>query len=342
MLQSLKYGVKRGLQHIAARVGRHTRSLEIPQLLILMYHRILPIDDPRSQSEEPGMMVTPETFRMHLEVIKEHFNIVHLSHWLDYKQTDNHLEGNYCAITFDDGWADNYEYAYRTLKQFDIPATIFVVSELVGTNRLFWPERLAQLITTIAETTPEYWSSPDLSWLTDLPVSYGFNTQKPSQDQLSEIIAQLKNLNDVDIHKKIDQVATTLHHATTTHTPDLLNWDQITDMVSSGIIEIGSHTCRHIRLNKQIAPDQLIYEIAMSKQQIENHIGIPVKHFCFPNGDYTPEALTQVQSLYKGAVTTLTGWNTMDTDCYQLRRIAIHEDITKDKTAFLARISGWI
>ncbi|MDJ0806105.1 MAG: polysaccharide deacetylase family protein [Gammaproteobacteria bacterium] len=342
MLHPIKRTVKRGLQHFAARFGRHTRIYEAPQLLILMYHRILPKSDSRSLTEEPGMIVTPESLRLHLEIVNEYFKTIHLSHWIESQKTATKLHGNYCAITFDDGWSDNYEFAFPILKQLNVPATIFLVSEMIGTSRLFWPERLAQLILTIAEKYPEHWSSSTLSWISDLPVSYVFNAQPPSREQLSEIIDHTKKLKDLDIHQRLDRIEQELQLTDSTPYPALLNWDHINEMVTSGIIEIGSHTCQHIRLNNMISEDLLTHEVVSSKHQIEEHTGHSVKHFCFPNGDYTPEVLKQVKSHYKGAVTTEAGWNSIFTNSHQLRRIGVHEDIAKDRTSFLARISGWM
>lgn len=339
---SLKKIIKRGMQHIAVSFGRHARASKEPQLLILMYHRILPQNDERAKLEEPGMIVTPETFRMHMSLIKKYFNVLSLSQWIRCKNNGEKLPLHSCAITFDDGWADNYEFAFPILCELELPATIFLVSDMIDTNKKFWPERFALIISAIAQDHSSQWSHPVLDWIKNPSVSYQFTTVVPTQEELTELIANAKAFPDHEIHARLDKIEEVLKLSIQNNEASLLNWQQVSEMNDSGLVESGSHTCNHIRLNNKADDNVVEYEIMASKKQIEEKTGHVVKTFCFPNGDYSDKALELVRQYYEGGVSTEAGWNSVATDSCLLHRIGIHEDIAKDEIAFLARISGWM
>ena len=334
--------IKRGIQHAAAAFGRHNRSSKVPQLLTLMYHRILPQNDTRTMLEEPGMVVTPETFRQHIFFLKEYFNIIKLSDWIQMKRNGEELPSKTCALTFDDGWADNFEFAFPILKELNVPATIYLVSNMVGANEAFWPERLARLVTAISSNYPQFWAHPELRWLQKNPKNYRFSETLPTPEELSALIACAKEYPDQEIHDRISHIENVLQLDTGNHPPSLLNWQQVLKMVDSGLVEFGSHTCHHVRLNKHASAELIKKEIVNSKEEIEKNISQPIKTFCFPNGDYCPQSLELVKQNYMAAVTTQSGWNTADTDNHMLNRIGIHQDIAHDRISFLARISGWM
>jgi peptidoglycan/xylan/chitin deacetylase (PgdA/CDA1 family) len=307
-----------------------------------MYHRILPQDDKRSQAEEPGMTVRPETFRQHINILKHYFSIVKLADWIQLKSEGKELPSKSCAITFDDGWVDNFEFAFPILKETNVPATIFVVSDMVGKNEVFWPERLIRLINQISSHFPQYWSHPELKWLQQDSSNYRFSERLPTREELSALITCVKSYSDQEINDRLTHIETVLKTDTGTHFPSLLNWNQVTEMVSSGLVEIGSHTCHHVRLNEQTPVELIKSEVIDSKAEIEKNIAQTTKSFCFPNGDYCPLSLDLVRQNYLGAVTTQSGWNTADADIHKLQRIGIHQDIAHDRISFLARISGWM
>ena len=207
MKNPVKQLLKRGIQHIIAGSGPHRYAGKSPRLLVLMYHRILPVTDIRCRLEEPGMIVTPESFRLHLQTLREYFDMVKLSDWLERRANGDTLPARACAITFDDGWADNHEFAYPILQAENTPATIFLVSDMLGTKRVFWPERLAEMVSRLTELPSADWSRDELSWLRSMVKDYTFDGQTPSREQLSSIIASVKVLSDTEIHRRLDIIA---------------------------------------------------------------------------------------------------------------------------------------
>lgn len=339
----LKSFLKRCFQIAAANLGKHRFSLvEEPELLILMYHRILPEGDERLRYEEPGMSVTPESFEVHLQTLKKEFDVMALDDWIERKQTGQKLPRKACAITFDDGWADNYEYAFPLLKKHRFPATIFLVSEYIGTDARFWPERLARLVVAVAEQCPEQQAHQSLAWLPFAETGIELSAAVPNREQLSQLIVASKSMSDEQIHQNIDKALQALELDISSDKASILSWEQLAEMDASGLVEYGSHTCTHARLNDSMDALEIKRQISESKRLLKERLGQKVELFCFPNGDYTNDTLEVVIRHYNAAVTTSTGWNVKSSDSYRLRRVGVHQDIAYDRIAFLGRISDWM
>ena len=338
----LKRVLKRSAQTAVAAIAPHLWRHRSNMLLVLMYHRILSRDDPRREIEQPGMVVCADTFRLHLAVLKRHFQIVKLKDWTDAVTTGAPIPPRACAITFDDGWRDNFENAYPALREAGVPATIFLVSDVVGTNKTFWPERLGMaLLRGLRDYGDDLFSVSAFAWLSELGDVKTSLEATVIRDSIDRIISAAKRYPDALLEDRLDDMERQLP-TQRLHSPSLLSWDQAREMVKSGLVDIGSHTRRHVLLTEAITDDMLEDEIVGSRKKIEREIGNPVDLFCYPNGDASAKALSIVRKAYTAACTTVRGWHAVEDDPHRIKRIGVHEDIARDELSFKARMSGWL
>jgi len=325
----MKRLIKKLVQGSVAAVAPMLWRFRDSSLLVIMYHRVLPADHPDRASEQPGMYVSPETLAMHLETLKRHFTLVHLDDWLELAQSDQALPRNACAITFDDGWLDNYQYAFPILKRAGAPATIYLVSDLIGTRYSFWPNTLARVLAS--EDAGLRQSLP--AWLRDMLPGSG---ETLSSEEIDSVIARCKSRSDVELLEALAAFELPAEG----DARDLMSWQEILEMQGSGLVRFGSHTRRHSRVSKIADAGVLREEVLGSAQVLTERLGRTPVTFCYPNGDTSAPAVQLVRNGYRGAVTTARGWNRPATDRHLLNRVGVHEDVSNTSTAFLSRLAG--
>lgn len=329
----MKAAIKRVAEYAVAATAPATWHVRKPSLLVLMYHRVLPANHPDRATEQPGMFVSPETLRMHVDYLKHAFTLVHLDDWIADARASRALPRLACAVTFDDGWRDNYEHAFPVLREWQVPATIFLVSDLVGTRYSFWPNGLARALSSGEQGLA---TLPD--WLVRLvpPRTQGALTMA----QIDSVIDACKReRSDEEMMAALQDVAPSRAGAADR---DLMSWDEVRHMQSSGLVRFGSHTRRHTRLSTLSDAQQLRDEIVASREIIADQLGTLPRTFCYPNGDTSKEAVGLVRQNYLGAVTTQRGWHDPAGDAWTIRRVGVHEDITRRRASFIARLSGWL
>lgn len=282
------------------------------------------------------MTVTPATFRNHLRWIAERFEIVRLGDWLRALECNERLPRRACALTFDDGWRDNYEFALPELLATNAPATIFAVSRMLGGSDVFWPNRLARLLTRCGSWPALH---PALAWLEryhHLP-----RGRAPDRDDIAAAIAACKLMPENEVAEQLAAAEASLGDEGDLDR-ELLSWDEIRSLLDTGLIDIGSHTCRHVRLTEEAPAAVVASEVIESRSDLERQLEVPVRLFCYPNGDACARAKVLVREHYLGAVTTRSGVNTRFTSPYELMRISLHEDAAGTRRSFFARLSGWV
>jgi peptidoglycan/xylan/chitin deacetylase (PgdA/CDA1 family) len=332
----MKRLLKQAVQGAVATVAPKFWGRGEPRLLVLMYHRVLPEGHPDRGSEQPGMYVSPETLAMHMNLLGRHFSPIHLEEWCRKAEQKETLPARACAVTFDDGWRDNYQYAWPVLEAAGVPATIFIVSNLVGTHYSFWPNKLARLLAAPrnARESREFADALGAS-----PDSTLANGVAMTPEQIDTAILDCKQrFSDADISALLDRLVQ--DPSTVTKERDLMDWDEIRAMTTRGQVRIGSHTRRHVRLTPGLPRNAADDEIVGSIAEIEAQLGSRPLSFCYPNGDYSAEATALVSQNYRCAVTTRRGWNDRHSNRHLMSRVGVHDEVSRTPAAFLSRLAG--
>jgi len=99
--------------------------------VIVTCHRVCESD--RSDS----LSIDTATFERHCRFYQRHFHVVPLPE-LVHRITQGESVDRHLAITFDDGYRDNFENARPVLEKLSLPATFFIVTEWMGSDHVPW------------------------------------------------------------------------------------------------------------------------------------------------------------------------------------------------------------
>lgn len=320
-----------------------------PPWRILMYHRVI---DPEAEEYplQPGMYVRPRTFRQHLAYLARECNVVPLDQLVEMIDKRLPIPLRTVAITFDDGWADNYSNAFPLLKEFRLPATIFLITSYIGSNGLLWTDKITFAITALAKQH-EYLPAA-MSRLVQTP---GINpvlaetirtlleppagqTPVNKTDTIEELIAALKS--DPVQRDVIKSTLVTLaqEFAGLKIERRFLNWNEVSEMAGMRIGFAG-HTHTHKKLT-ELSPVQISDELEHSHQAFRDHALSPQPVFCYPEGALNFETQKQLAAKKVRYVLAAADASDLSANPKVLGRIGIHEDIASSAAPFAARV--WV
>jgi len=230
---------------------------------VLMFHRVLPekqITYPNAYSTF-GTLISQEYFENVLSCLSDNgFHFVTVSELTRRSSTDKLV-----ALTFDDGYLDNYEFAMPSLLKFNATATFFPVVNPCKNNTVLPLDIYYQCIDEmdlseterteyISGTTKRnfYWEEPDKQMNT----LHSLFKSLPQKNRVSFMRAeQLKELSDIGF-------------------------------------EIGSHGMTHsLLIADYMNKEKALNELQKSKQWLEEVTGLPVTAYCFPAGRYNADII---------------------------------------------------
>jgi len=257
---------------------------------VLAFHRVVR-EDEISHLLNPQMYVTKRVFRDLLLFLHRHYDVVPLADLAEKIKSKAPRRKPLCALTFDDGYMDNYTNAFPILREMQMPATIFLTAGLVGTKQLLWNDAISIALARMSETARAR------RHLHHLLSTTGVSMLTPPDSRLAAenfsariLINQLKSWP----HARISALLSTLQPYVDWNGPvarrfRLLTWDQVREMKSEGI-RFGVHTLHHCILPLEDAQTAW-RELQGSKALIESKLGTPVDAIAYPNGAYNGDTI---------------------------------------------------
>ena len=282
---------------------RRSRSVQI-----LAYHRI-------NDDRDPFFPATPTTvFARQMEYLAHHLCVYPLADLIESLRRRDVPE-NAVAITFDDGYRDNYSNAFPILRNLSLPATIFVATDAIESRRVLWHDRV---FSAFRETQARFLEAAGNNL-----DRYPLGTLAEKLVAQTEVLKVLRSLDDSGRSLWIDRLIDNLGVADRQEAPDLmLTWEDVKIMQQKGI-SFGSHTVTHPILSK-LSIHRLRQEIFESKRILEENVGTAVTAFAYPVGrredfnEMTKNCLREAG--YACALTSIFGSNSHGADLFELRR----------------------
>jgi len=310
----------------------------IPMLRILAYHRVAQLRDTLAVDSRT-VSATPEGFAQQMEHLARFYRVVSMPEVLEAVEKRTSLPNRAVLITFDDAYADFAEIAWPILKEFRLPATMFVPTDYPDQpERAFWWDRLYQAFAATSRT------QINVSPLGQLPLLPP-NQRRRSLRRIQNYVTTIPHSEAMSL---VDSLCAELG-LSCAQGSSVLTWKQLRELAREGLT-LGSHTRTH-PIMTHITPEQMREEVRGSQEALQREIGACLPIFCYPNGNHNDAVLTVLRDQgIRIAFTTLSGLNKLGSldplrlhrtvimprttpaiFCLRLLRLGIHLDAWRDR-----------
>lgn len=312
--------------------NRLWRKLSARTMPILFFHGVLPEDEARPFNSS-GKFASPEKLTEYLGRIARTFKVVPFEDIVERGIKGGGLR-NAMALTFDDGYANNYAYALPALEALGMPFTVFVTTGFTDTDHLSWNDRLEFAVHNAAGRL-----------LNAHLMNEDFSLATPRDRR--HVIARLKSLLKEKPLREIEDEVGRIFSALQADPSDArlkhvgyLSSAQIKEMAARGV-DFGAHTVTHPILSRE-EPGRVRREVTESMAALEKLTGKKVASFAYPNGrrqDYDENVINEVKRAgMAAAVTSIYGLARPGDSPYEIKRIVF--DSRWPYEVFETRVSG--
>jgi len=243
------------------------------KVAILRYHSVQDQPERFANTIGSGIIHSTSAFREQMEILASDFSPVTVQDVYEFLRGEKRLPPRAVAVTFDDGYADNYEIAAPILNRLGIPAAFYV---LVSAIEALSPPWYCRLRYAFSASTKETWrdGTNGTSWSFETP-----QKRKAAFLEASRRCAQLAGETQTHTLEAIEHELD-VEPLKITGAP-MMTWEQARQLVRDGHI-VGPHTLTHPNL-AYVDEAVLEKELTESRNIAEQKLGSPAVHFSYPS-----------------------------------------------------------
>ncbi len=225
------------------------------------------------------------------------------------------------AITFDDGFENNFSVAAPILAEMGVKATFYITTGFVGDNGMSWTDRIEYCLESVTSGVLSFpWSSTKQS----------FNSTDGKIKLLDEIRLNVKQDHTIDVQKFADDIFRQCGRDQVRNSSDPLDqkmsWAQVKQLDEDPGFVVGGHTHTH-PIMSFLGPEELEREISLCLRLLKEKAGVAPLHYSYPEGlsyCYSEEVIAALKE--HGVVccpTAIDGVNTISDGLFHLKRVMV-------------------
>jgi peptidoglycan/xylan/chitin deacetylase (PgdA/CDA1 family) len=262
--------------------GRHGQD----RSAILLYHRV-----GSPASDVHGLSIAPHEFRAQMAHLRERYHPMPLDALVTAAR-DGHAPAGAVAVTFDDGYVDNYTDASPILSELGVPATFFLTTDRLADDYEFWWDTLERILLSPRAGLP-------IELHIDLPAGPCTFETRTIEQRLAvhgavyhAIVGSRARVRDNVIEALIGWSGAT---APVNPAQRRMKPDEIAALAARDGHAIGAHSARHLMLPRQPLAVQR-EEIDESRRALETLLARRMFAFAYPFGAYSAETVDAVRA----------------------------------------------
>jgi len=307
--------------------------------VILCYHSVSPDRKGQGDYIPSGITVEAGLFDEQMRMLRQNYNPVTLDDIADWMNGSKPLPPRSVAVTFDDGFEDNYTIAAPLMEKYGILGAVYLTVNAVIKDELPWFSRTIYLFEEARRRNMV---------LTDEELGRTWNLGNSEENR--EAFQRYSHPCATMTGEVMENYVATLEHwfalklgitkLDLTQGPRMMSFVQARELRRRGHI-IGNHTFSHGNMG-HIPPEALEQEIVKANEILEQELGGKPEHFSYPHPCLNPQWSEQSLALtkrigFKTAVLTDAGVVTKKSNPLLLPRVYVGND---DAEAFCWRLEN--